>query len=318
MAIGVVDQAHSGVSKSVVKTLRGFNAVTVYEGSQSEEQAALVAGKRDLVAVLPPEFGTFVNGKPAPATVTADLNEGRQAQAQVSLAIVEQLAARAAFSASGVAQAYTVVPRQQQGNDLTYVDFLVPGIIGFSVMSTGVFSLAYGLVRLKATGSLRRLIATPMHRSDFLAAQVITRVIMSVVQVVILLAVSTVIFKFKLHGNLGSLVVTAALGATVFIALGFVIAGVSKNEDSVPALANLITLPMMFLSGVFYSTDAVPTWLRVASDRLPLTYLNDALRSITLDGASLWAVRWDLLWLVAWLAALALLAVRSFRWEDKA
>jgi len=317
--IGLVDQAHNPVSAGLASALKGYKAITLHEGAQAQELAQLDAGKRDLVAVLPPGFGTFsAPGKPAAATITAYLNQGRQAQSQVSLAIMEQLASNVSFRVSGLSQPYTVAAKEQQGKNLTYVDFLVPGIIGYSVMSTGVFSLAFGLVRLKETGILRRLIATPMRRGDFLTAQVVTRVIMSVIQVVILIAVATLVFKFKLHGNFLYLVVSAGLGATVFIALGFIIAGVSRNEDSVPAIANIVTLPMMFLSGVFFSVDSVPAWLRVISDRLPLTYLNDSLRSISVDGASLWAVRWDFLWMGVWLVALAVLAVRSFRWESRA
>src|SRR5207247_1693225 len=101
----------------------------------------------------------------------------------------------------------------------------------------------------------------------------------------------------------------------VFIALGFVIAGLAKNEDSVPALANIVVLPMMFLSGVFFPVTTVPSWLRVISDRLPLTYLNETLRGISVDGSSLWAVRWQMLWLAVWLLVVAVLAVRSFKWE---
>src|SRR5207245_7955064 len=123
------------------------------------------------------------------------------------------------------------------------------------------------------SGILRRLIATPMRRTDFLVAQVLTRVIMGMVQVALLLTIAVTFLHFRLAGNVGYLLLSAAVGSMVFIALGFVIAGLAKNEDSVPALANIVVLPMMFLSGVFFPVSTVPAWLRIISDRLPLTYL---------------------------------------------
>jgi ABC-2 type transport system permease protein len=331
--VGVVDKAHNQASQRVVDGLKQVSAVKLEQGSEDAEVAALNRGDRDLVAVLPADLGTTVLGRPPgcpasapcptvptikPTTITAYLNQARPAQAQVAHAILDQYAARASFGAVGLTPPFSVEARPLTGKNETYVDFLVPGVIGLSVMQTGVFSVAFAFVELRERGILRRLMATPMRKLDFMAAQVTTRLLMGVVQVAVLLAVGTIAFHFHLVGNVVEIVVAAAVGSVVFIALGFVISGVSKNEDSVPAISNVIVLPMMFLSGVFFPTDSVPSWLRVISDRLPLTYLNDALRHISLDGASLWTVRWDLVAMAAWLLAMTLLATRAFKWESGA
>jgi ABC-2 type transport system permease protein len=331
--VGVVDLAKSATSTRFVDSLKKIEAVNLHQGSQDAEVAALDKGDRDLVVVLPADMGQAEPPAPCPprtvcrpaarptikpATITAYLNQARPAQSQVARAILEQLAGQASFGAAGITPAFSVDAKPLTGRNVTYVDFLVPGVIALSIMQTGIFSLAFALVRQKESGILRRLIATPMKKPDFLAAQVITRMIMALVQLVMLLLVAVLFLHFTLAGNVVYLVLAAALGSVIFIALGFAVAGVSKNEDSVPALANIIVLPMMFLSGVFFPVNNVPAWLRVISDRLPLTYLADALRSIANDGASLWTsnVRWDLLWMAVWVVVMVILAVRIFRWEN--
>ena len=323
--VGVVDLAHNAASKPFVDQLRKVSALKLHEGGQSAELNALDHGDRDLVVVLPANLTVpcpprvqcgAIQGAEAP-TITAYLNQARPAQAQVARAILDELASRASFAAAGITHpAFSIDARERSGKNVTYVDFLVPGVIALSVMQTGVFSLAFALVRQKEAGILRRLIATPMKKGDFLAAQVLTRVIMGIAQLVLLLLVAVLFLHFDLVGNVFYLVFAAALGSTIFIALGFAIAGISKNEDSVPALANIVVLPMMFLSGVFFPTNSVPSWLRLVSDRLPLTYLSDAMRAISNDGANLWDIRWDVIWMAAWLVVMAFIAIRTFKWES--
>jgi ABC-2 type transport system permease protein len=182
-------------------------------------------------------------------------------------------------------------------------------------MFTGVFSVAYAFVQHKQNGTLRRLMATPMKVSEFLAAQVTTRLIMAAVQVVILLAVAILVFHIHVAGNILELLIASILGSAVFIAAGFAISGYAKNEQSVPAIANLIVLPMTLLCGVFIPRDALPGWLHRISDFLPLTYVTDALRAISLDGSHLWNIGHDMLGIFAWLVIAVVLAIRLFRWE---
>ncbi|MDQ6746873.1 MAG: ABC transporter permease, partial [Candidatus Dormibacteraeota bacterium] len=234
---------------------------------------------------------------------------------QTARIIVDQVATGFSFQVLHAQPPYVVETRDLPGKSLTYIDTLIPGIIGFSIMQTGIFSLAFALVRLRDAGVLRRLLATPMRITDFMAAQVVSRLIMGVAQILLLLAVSFLLFKFQMRGNLLEFVLVATFGSTIFIALGFIIAGASKNEDSVPAIANIATIPMMFTSGVFFSRDVLPGWLATISGYFPLTYLIDGLRGISVQGKGLLDVRTELLGIAAWLAITVVLATRLFKAE---
>jgi ABC-2 type transport system permease protein len=323
---GVVDLAHNATSKQIINNLKKESVLKLSFGTQAAETAALKKGDRAIVVVLPAELGTTITCpagspptcKPGPRPVNIPLlqNKTKPQDAQIARAIVTQFFDQASFAALGQPGGiYRAEARDVPGQNVTYTDFLVPGIIALSIMFTGIFSVAYAFVQHKQNGTLRRLMATPMKVSEFLAAQVTTRLIMAAVQVVILLAVAILAFHTHIAGNILELLLASIMGSAVFIAAGFAISGYAKNEQSVPAIANLIVLPMTLLSGVFIPRDAMPGWLHRITDFLPLTYVTDALRAISLDGAHVWNIGGDMLGMLVWLVVTVVLAIRLFRWE---
>jgi ABC-2 type transport system permease protein len=138
---------------------------------------------------------------------------------------------------------------------------------------------------------------------------------MAAAQVAILLIVGIVGFHFHLAGNILELLLASILGSGIFIAIGFAISGYAKDEQAVPALANLLVLPMMFLGGIFFSRDTMPSWLHTISDYLPLTYVVDAIRSIAVNGSHLWNLGGDVTGIAVWLVVTIVIAIRLFRWE---
>ncbi|MEA2646806.1 MAG: type transport system permease protein [Chloroflexota bacterium] len=317
--VGVVDNAHNDSSKQVIESLQRVTLLKLRMGDEEPERAALQKGERALVLVLPKAMGEAPKteqGAPAPVEITIYTNKAKPQDAAIAQAIVIQQLDQASFGALG-APGGVYHPKFQDlpGQNQTYTDFLVPGIIALSIMQTGIFSVAFAFVEQKQNGVLRRLMATPMKVTEFLGAQVTTRLIMASAQVAVLLIVGLVAFHFHLTGNILELMVAAIMGSAIFIAFGFAIAGFAKNEQVVPAIANIAVLPMMFLSGIFFSRENMPGWLHAISNLLPLTYVTDAIRSISLDGLHLWNIAGDLLGMTVWLVIMVALAVRFFRWE---
>lgn len=307
--IGVVDQAHNQVTSRVLDNLRNVKAVKFHTGSLAGEKHELQQGSRDLVVIIPPSIGQ------GPATVTAYYNQGNPQNSQVAIAIMNQFLDRASFAVAGTTPAFTLDAQPVQSRNLTYVDFLVPGIIALSIMQTGLFGVVFTFVQWKQRGILRRLMATPMRVRDFFFAQLITRLLTVALQIVVLLMFGLLVFHFHFVGNVLYLFVVGIAGGAIFLALGLAISGYAKNEETAAPLANIISLPLMFLSGTFFPRSSMPDWLQTITRFSPLTYLSDALRSISVDGASLWAIRTDLLGIVIWLAAAAFIATRLFKWE---
>jgi ABC-2 type transport system permease protein len=324
--VGIVDKARNPSSEQIVQSLKKVSVLKLDFGSESSELNALKKGDRAAVVVLPPDLGSLITcpagsppscrPRPKPVTIPVYGNKTKPQDAQISRAIVTQFFDSASFAALGQPGGiYQAAAQDLPGQNTTYTDFLVPGIIALSIMQTGIFSVAFAFVQQKQTGVLRRLMATPMRVSEFLAAQVSTRLIMAAVQVVILVAVAVVAFHFRLAGNVIELLMACILGSAIFIAVGFAISGYASDEQAVPAIANIIVLPMMFLSGIFFPRDSMPGWLHRISDFLPLTYVTDAIRSVSVNGSHLWNLGPDVIGIAVWLMITVVLAIRLFRWE---
>ncbi len=315
--VGVVDEAGNAESARFVEGLKGIDTMTVATGSLEAERARLEKGDRDMIIVIPRDFRIApVAAGAAVPTLTVYENQGRDQQVAIGEAVLTQVVDRISFAVSRTAPIVNVDRQAISAHNLRYVDFLVPGILGMNVMQLAIFSVAFGLVAWKQRGVLRRIMATPIRPARFLAAHVLMRLALAVVQVLILLAVALVVFKVQLVGSVLGVLALTTLGSILFLTIGFTLAGWASSEDQVPPIANLITLPQFFLSGVFFSRDAVPDLIRPLSNVLPLTFLNDSVREVATNGATLWDVRGDVLGMVVWIALGFVLAVRFFRFES--
>jgi|SRR5919109_737852 ABC-2 type transport system permease protein len=315
--LGVVDEASNEASARLVEGLEGNDVFVVSPGDRETELAALEEGERDMVLVIPPDF----TGQPGVSGTGLVAYEGSAdpQQAPIRQGILQQTVGQALFAPGGGTDGGAIFGQlvrieSVQTRDLKYIDFLVPGIVGMTVMQLGLFGVAFGFVQLKRTGALRRLFATPTSPGYFLAAQVGSRLIIGFVQVAILIGVGLA-FGLQMFGDYGSLAAIVLIGSAIFLAVGFAIAGWAKNEDQAAPVANLVSLPMMFLSGVFFPRDAMPDFLAAITQFMPLTYINEALRAIVNDGAGLAALGPQLLGMSVWAVITFVLAVRMFRWE---
>jgi len=313
VSLGLVDQAKTDGSRALVAALQQTTTFELHPGARDAELAELEQGHRDLVLVIPSGFQLAPPAAGTPALV-AYSNRSKPEQAQVGGLLLNAMVGQLLAGGGGASGAPLVAVTALPGRSLGYIDFLVPGILGLTLMQLGLFSVSFGFVQLKRTGALRRLFATPTSPAYFLAAQVTSRLIIGLTQVLVLLGVG-LWFGLHLVGSIALLLAISLLGSIIFLAIGFSIAGWAKNEDQAAPVANLVSLPMTFLSGVFFSRDAMPDFLRTVTDYLPLTYLNHALRSVVNDGAGIGAIGGDLLGMAVWAAIAFLLAVRLFRWE---
>jgi ABC-2 type transport system permease protein len=315
--LGVVDEVHSAQSSTLVAALQQSSLVSLHSGALQDERAALDSGDRDALLVIGAPHGT--QSRPgglvdvgAPS-LSLTLNSARSREADAARLVVTDAAGRLASPTTAASP--VSVSTVNNGRNQGYTDFLIPGIIALSVMQTGLFTVLYTFVHLRQRGILRRLKATPLRATDFLAAQVGTRLILAAAQTLILVLLALLVFRVHIYGNVGWILLLAVLGAAVFLAVGFAISGSTGSVESAAPIANAIGLPMIVLSGVFFSRGGMPGWLHGITDLLPLTYLVDGLRHISYDGWGLLDIRTDLLGMAAWLVISGALAVRLFRWE---
>jgi ABC-2 type transport system permease protein len=315
VSLGLVDQANNQASEALRKALQQTDAFELQAGDREAELTELADGHRDLVLVIPAGFRLPPTDDPA-AQLVVYTNVAKPQQAQVGGLLLNAVVSQVILNAGQPGGPGGPVVRVEQlpGRDLGYIDFLVPGMLALTVMQLGLFSVAFGFVNLKRTGALRRLFATPTSPAYFLGAQVTSRLLIGLLQVLVLLGVG-LWFGLQLVGSVPLLLAVSVLGSVIFLAMGFAIAGWAKNEDQAAPVANLLSLPMTFLSGVFFPREAMPDLLQRITEFLPLTYLSEALRRIANDGAGVVDIGGDLLGLAVWAVIAFIIAVRLFSWE---
>jgi len=238
------------------------------------------------------------------------------------LSLLDNINNRVSNAVLGNRPAYAQL-RMQQGDikevrEYKTIDFILPGQLGFSLLSAGVFGVAFVFFNLRQTLVLKRFFATPIRRSYILLGEGISRMLFQLITAMVILLIGHFIFSFTLvHGFITFLemLVLSSIGLVVFMGFGFVVSGIAKNESTIPPLANIFTLPQFLLAGTFFSIDIFPKWLQPICRVLPLTHLNDAMRKVAFEGAHLGDCWKQLGVLGLWGIGIYALAIKVFRWE---
>ena len=202
---------------------------------------------------------------------------------------------------------------QERGS--RYIDFFIPGLLGLNLMGSGIWSIAFAVVTARNRKLLKRLVATPMSRAQYLASFLVSRLIFLVLELAALLGFGIFVFDVPLRGSLGTLLVVSLLAALTFSALGLLVSSRARTVEAVSGIANFVMLPMWIFSGVFFSAANFPAALQPFIQALPLTATVDSLRAIMLQGAPLASLGGELALISAWLVLPFAAALRIFRWR---
>jgi ABC-type multidrug transport system permease subunit len=255
-------------------------------------------GKFDLAIELRPEGGYIYHYDPArPESVLS--------RAEVDAALQ---------SAAGRKDVIATTTKASSEPGSRYIDFLIPGLLGMNLMNSGMWGVGFALVEMRQRKLLKRFVATPMRRSDFLLALTGSRLVLMVIEVGLLLGFGVVVFHMQVRGSILSIVVLGTIGAIAFAGVGLLTACRAQKIESVSGLINLVMMPMWIFSGVFFSYERFPAIAQPFIKALPLTALNDALRATITEGASLFSQSGRLLVLILWGGISFVLALRWFRW----
>lgn len=198
------------------------------------------------------------------------------------------------------------------------IDFILPGQLGFSLLSSGVFGVAFMFFNLRNTLVLKRFFATPISRTHIILGEGLARVIFQMLTAIVIIVAGRFLFGFTLINGVITLIEMLALsflGLVVFMGFGFIVSGLATSDSSIPPFANLITLPQFLLGGTFFSIEAFPKWLQPISKALPLTHLNTAMRAVAFEGQNLWDVKSEIGVLLLWGVVIYAIAVKVFKWE---
>lgn len=201
------------------------------------------------------------------------------------------------------------------GEAVRHVEWLLPGIIGMNMMFSALYGVGYVVVRYRRTGVLKRLQVTPLGAWQFLASQLISRLGATVVSAILVFLVIAILFRIEPQGSILLLIFNTVLGSAAMISIGLLIASRTRSDELCNGLLNVLSWPMMFLSGIWFSLEGSKPWVRFIADCLPLTHMNDANRAVIIDGAGFLDIANHLGFLAMITFVCLAIASRSFRWD---
>ena len=272
-------------------------SVHVHSLNVQEAREALRAGKVSLVV----EAGL-------PRTYQFDPT---RPESRLARAVVDEALQRA----EGRLDATPVKDRLVTEPGSRYIDFLIPGLLGFNLMQGGLWGVGFVVVDMRVRKLIKRLIATPMSRSHFLLSFVLVRTLFLIIEVPVLLAFAHWIFGVPIRGSLPLILALCMLGSLIFAGIGLLLGSRAQTTQTAAGLVNLVSLPMIVCSGVFFSAARFPDTFQPVIRALPLTALIESMRTVMLDGAGLAAVAGQVLVMCLWGGLCFVLALRLFRWQ---
>ena len=292
--VGVEDTPRAAAVRGALSSADGVTMRTLAPG---DDLRALRDGEVHLVLV-PTE----------PPTYRFDPSRD---ESRVARLVVDEALKRAA----GRGDPWTARDEPVQSAGSRYVDWLIPGIIGLGIMSTGMWGVSFSIVQARMRKLLKRLIASPMRKREYLLAQMVARLIFLTPEVVVPLAFGALVLGMPVRGSWAAIAVVSLAGALAFSSIGLLAATRARTFEAVSGILNLTMVPMWVMSGVFFSAANFPDAAQPFIQALPLTALVDALRHVVLEGASVAAVSSDLAILAAWTVIPFPLALKLFRWR---
>lgn len=310
--LGVINYSNTYDSEIFLDEFRKKEYVEVNLISESDVEKFILEGKIDSAMRIPKEFSlespnleiSYENSKEKIALEFYDLSD----------MIISNLLSNQKAEKTIILKE-KIFKNEYQG----YKGFLVPGIVALSIMQSGILGVVFTLISYKTQGVLKRLQATPIDPSHFLIGQMISRLLIIVIQTFVLFIIGTLILNIDIA--LGSIfawiniIIFSVLGSILFLFIGLAISGASPNEDYAAPIANLITFPMMFLSGVFFDTDIFPNWLSLITNNLPLSPLVNSLRESALYGTNTLELLPELSIMLVWIIVAFIIGIKTFKWE---
>ncbi|MGB4762441.1 MAG: ABC transporter permease [Candidatus Saccharimonas sp.] len=319
--VALINQSDSTFSQDFVKQAKDDKVLKINADITTIDQAkeAMSNSRIDAAIILPQSFGDVQAGQQYPSGQAKVLYAKNNEQSGQTLTSVLQGVFKGINKGlvGEAPQPFTVVSESTGKAGLSNFDYLFAGLIGFAILGMGLFGPTNVFPRLKQRGVLRRYHTTSLRVWQFVLGNILSNSVAALLSVAFMITVALTVpfFDAHLQGNLIELTLFIILGAVVIFGIGLTIGGWAKNENQAAPLSNLVSFPMMFLSGTFFPRFLMPEWLQTASGFLPLTPFIDGVRMIMVEGKHLIDIMPQIGMLAIWGVVIYIIAFKVFRWE---
>ena len=312
--LGIVNNSTSEVASDFSQMLNDNPLFTVTEGEESNLRTELIEGDQTMVLILPEDFDAQNDGAELQLLVDA----AQVQQLGLIMPLLEQTLISIEREFRNIEPMFTLTIEDVQARSQRYLDFLLPGLMAFTLMQLSIAGSGFNIVEFRRKGILKRLFVTPIKPHDFITAIVLARMAIILIQLTVLILFAVTILDVRIVGNFASFYLMIILGTFIFLCLGFCLGSIAKTQQAVMAVGNLVIFPQIFLSGVFYPIESMPEWIQPIANLLPLSFVSTAMREIANNGASLLEITPTLIGIATWFVIAFVLATRLFVWKEVA
>ena len=316
--VALINKADNEFTTEFLKNAQKDDLIKVNKDvkTEADAQEKMKRGEIDAIIKLPASFGELQSGNQYPSGQAEVIVDQNSAQAGTTLkSIFDSIFTQINKDITKAPSPFTAKLTVSKQQGLNQFDYTFSGLLGFSILSLGIFGPTSVFPRMKQQGIMRRYHTTTLRVWQFFTANVISQMFVGVLSVALMFAVALTVFDLNMRGDYFTLLVVVLLGTATMFGVGLAVGGWAKNENQAAPLANLITFPMMFLSGTFFPRFLMPDWLQTISGLLPLTPIVDALRFVVTEGHNLLEIGPELGLTLLWLVVIYVIAFRVFRWE---
>jgi ABC-2 type transport system permease protein len=314
--IAFINNSNSALAKSFQQAATDANLFKLKTDVNVDQAKDLLKKSQvGAIIVIPQDFGNPTPNAPKQITIIDD-----PANAQINstvLAFTNQFLTNVDFQILKTKPTFSVAEEKNNNRDLTYFDFVLMGLIGLALMNGSVQGIAITMANYREDKILKRITTTPLKTWKFVMAEVLSRLVLNVFQISLILAIGVFFFHAHLYGSIALLYVFALLGGLLFQSIGFMVASIAKSTDAAQGMAVAITIPMMFLAGVFFPIDTLPKWLFSIVQYLPLAPLLRMIRQIGLEAASPFTNPINIVIVLAWIVVTLLISSFRFKLADE-
>ncbi len=315
--VALLNHSESAFATSFVEEVKQNEVLKIDDEVTTMEQARqkMNRGQLDATITLPEDFGEVDNGRYPSGQAQILYDQSNEQAGRTLGSVMESVFAEINKQFVQNEEPFTVSTESTATKGLTQFDYTFSGLLGFTLLSLGVFGPTSVFPRLKQRGVLRRYQTTTLKVWQYFTANVLSNMVVGILSVTMMFAIALTVFDLNMRGSYLQLLVVILLGATLMFGIGLAIGGWAKNENQAAPLAQLTAMPMMFLSGVFFPTFLMPEWLQSITRFIPLTPIVESVRFIVTEGKTLMDLGPQLALMLGWLVIIYIIAFRVFRWE---
>jgi len=314
--VALINNASSEFSSEFIENtsrdeLFSYAVEESFEGAKEK----LGRGEVDAIVVLPETFGVVSDKEYPKGTLELFYDQGDEQLAGTIQAVLSGIFDQINNDLVPSPKPFVLDAQPLQTADLSQFDYTLAGLIGFSILSLGIFSMAEGFTGDKKLGALRRMQVSPIKPWQLITATALNRILVGLMSVALMFGFAVVVFDFNMRGDYLSFLLFSIISITCLFGFGMAIAGWAKDSNQAAPLANLVSFPMMFLSGVFFPRFLMPETLQNVTEFIPLSPVVDGLRLILTEGKTIFELGPQLAIIGGWIVVIYFVAFKVFRWE---